>query len=258
MPRTRDKSLIRAILSTDRNWSLYALGDLTPGFFERCEWFQSDGDTPGLLLLYRAYETPVLFGLGDVRPLLVEIANESSFYLQVRPDVPSLLEATYQIAEIKMMWRMILNPSRYQPHQDPEAVRIGPDNGEQVRELFADGDANGEAPDFYSADMLELGCFFGIRDQGSLIAAAGTHLVSQQEGIAAVGCVYTRRDRRGRGLAGRVTSAVIEHLLSQGICTIGLNVKQRNQSAMRIYERLGFEKYCEFCEGIAHCKPDNH
>ena len=48
-----------------------------------------------------------------------------------------------------------------------------------------------------------------------LIAAAGTHVVSPQWGVAAVGNVYTHREYRGQGLAKVVTSAVTAELLQQ-------------------------------------------
>ncbi len=78
---------------------------------------------------------------------------------------------------------------------------------------------------------------------------AGTHLVSRDEGAAAIGNVYTRRDRRGRGLSKRVTSAVLDAL--EGIGTIGLNVRADNPAAIRVYESLGFARHCPFIEALA-------
>ena len=63
--------------------------------------------------------------------------------------------------------------------------------------------------------------------------------------------MYTRRDRRGRGLAGCLTSAVTQELLRMNIPVVGLNVSQRNSAAIRVYERLGFATHCEFVEGPA-------
>jgi len=36
LPVVHDVAVIRAILMRDPAWSVYALGDLAPGFFERC------------------------------------------------------------------------------------------------------------------------------------------------------------------------------------------------------------------------------
>jgi len=82
-----------------------------------------------------------------------------------------------------------------------------------------------------------------------LIAAAGTHLFAPEEGAAAIGNVYTRRDRRGRGLSRIVTSAVLHRL--RHLKTVGLNVRNDNAAAIRVYESLGFVKHCDFFEAIA-------
>jgi predicted GNAT family acetyltransferase len=85
----------------------------------------------------------------------------------------------------------------------------------------------------------------------TLPTAAGTHLVAEAEGVAAVGNVYTRRDRRGRGLAGRLVGAVAAELLRRGVRTVALNVARDNAPAIRVYERVGFVYYCDFVEGLA-------
>jgi hypothetical protein len=61
MPALRDIQAIRALLEADRAWAAYALGDLAPGFFEHCSWFQPRSSGNALALLYRAFEPPVLF-----------------------------------------------------------------------------------------------------------------------------------------------------------------------------------------------------
>lgn len=97
--------------------------------------------------------------------------------------------------------------------------------------------------------MVTDGVYFGVYEQDALVAAAGTHLVSRREGVAAIGNVYTRRDRRGRGLGRRVMSALLGDLT--GIDTIGLNVRVDNQAALRVYESLGFVRHCQFSLALA-------
>jgi predicted GNAT family acetyltransferase len=99
--------------------------------------------------------------------------------------------------------------------------------------------------------MLAEGVYFGVREGSELVAAAGTHLVVPGEGVAAIGNVYTRRDRRGRGLAGRLTGTVAVELVGRGLRTVALNVNQNNATALGVYERLGFVRYCAFVEGLA-------
>jgi hypothetical protein len=73
--------------------------------------------------------------------------------------------------------------------------------------------------------------------------------------LAAIGNVYTRRDRRGLGFGTQVTAAVTAALLRLRLRTVALNVEQNNDTAIRIYERLGFRRYCEYREGVARRAP---
>ena len=75
--------------------------------------------------------------------------------------------------------------------------------------------------------------------------------ITTELGVCTVGNVYTRRDRRRRGLAARVTSGVVQHAIAEAVPTIVLNVSRDNDAARRVYERLGFHCHCEFFEGEA-------
>jgi ribosomal protein S18 acetylase RimI-like enzyme len=254
MPRLTDKAEIRALLETDRSWAAYALGDLCPGFFEHTEWFRAPGGAPALALLYRAFGTPVLFTLGDpeaLRAVLEEIRGEPQFYLSIRPEALPHIRSHWLVRQEEAMWRMILEPARFRPAPDAEAVRLGPADLPALRQLHADGEPASEAPDFFFPSMLEQGVYFGVFEGEELVAAAGTHLVAPSESVAAIGNVYTRRDCRGQGLSRRVTGAVTAELLRRELRTIALNVSQHNAAAIRVYERLGFARYCAFYEGMA-------
>ena len=211
-----------------------------------------------MFLIYNAFHPPVLFALGavsDLMPLLPEIADQPEFYLSVRPEMAAGLQgAGYQLSAEKRMWRMLLDARHYAPLQHG-AVRLRPADADALRQLYEDGEAGGEASTFFGAGMLRHGVFFGIREGAALIAAAGTHVVANDEGVAAIGSVYTRRDRRGRGCARRTTAAVTAELLRRGLHTIALNVREDNAAALRAYEFLGFRRYCEFREAIASKRP---
>ncbi|MGE5571210.1 MAG: GNAT family N-acetyltransferase [Rhodospirillales bacterium] len=250
MPALRDPAAIRSILVSEPQWSVYALGDLAPGFFERSEWFRPPNG-PGLALLFRGFETPVLFTMGApgaVAAMLDEIGGETPFYLHVRPEIVPVIAARQRIVELAEMCRMVLDWKAYRPAPPCDGLaRLSSADLEDLERLYADGLAAGETPHFFYPAMLDEGVFYGVREGRELIAAAGTHLVVPAEGVAAVGNVYTRRDRRGRGLAARTTSAVVNELAG---LTVALNVGIRNEAAIRVYERLGFRRYCNYFEGI--------
>ena len=253
MPAASDRGQIRSLLEKDRPWSLYALGDLEPGYFEHCRCFAASGS---VVLIYRAVDPPVLFALGSLDALLPEIAPQlPQCYLHVRPEALAAIARQFRISWRRDMWRMVLDPASYRPAAPCAAVvRLGPPDLRAVLRLYSEGEPAGEAPDFFFPSMLEQ-VFFGVRQDGELAAVAGTHLVARGESVAAIGNVYTRGDCRGRGLAAACTSAVVDELLRLGIRTVGLNVVQANSAAIRIYERLGFVPHCAFCEGLA-VQPD--
>jgi RimJ/RimL family protein N-acetyltransferase len=261
VPRLTDPAAIRSLLETDRPWAAYALGDLAPGFAEYAEWLaereghgQASGGGPALALLYRAFETPVLVTLGDpqsVARLLDEIKNEPKMYLSIRPEILPLVKARWRVVQETAMWRMIVTPEAFRPASTAGVVRLSVADLPALHRLYADGALSGQAPDFFNAEMLTQGVFFGIYEGEELIASAGTHLVVPVESVAAVGNVYTRRDRRGQGLAARAASAVTAALLEMRLRTVALNVSQRNIPAIRVYERLGYTRYCPFYEGVA-------
>ncbi|MFA5909600.1 MAG: GNAT family N-acetyltransferase [Vicinamibacterales bacterium] len=246
MPRLTDQHDIRAILRRDPVWGVYALGDLAPAMFAKTLWF-----TPDLTLVLRDFGTSILFatGPGSVREALDHVTWP--VHLQVQRDALDEIARHAHVESERPMWRMgWQGPPDRGCHINPgHAVRLGADDVPALQRLYADGDATGEAPDFFFPSMVTAGAFRGIYEDGALAAAAGTHLLSREEGAAAIGNVYTRRDCRGRGLGRLVTSAVVASLA--GIQTVGLNVRADNEPALRLYEALGFVRHCPFYEALA-------
>ncbi len=248
MPRLTDKNDIRTILRSDPVWSVYALGDLAPDMFTKAHWF-----APDLTLVLHDYGTSILFamGTGSVREALDHVTWP--VHLQVQGDALDAVARHATITTTRLMWRMgwsgTAPGSTRQAATRQAATRLRVDAVPALQQLYANGEAAGESPDFFFPSMVTDGVFFGVFEGQTLVAAAGTHLLSPEEGAAAIGNVYTRRDRRGRGLGRLVTSAVLDSLA--GIETIGLNVRADNAAALRVYESLGFVRHCQFREALA-------
>jgi len=151
--------------------------------------------------------------------------------------------------------RKSCNGWSYSPLHHPittnDAVRLGHADLEAVQRLYADGAANNEAPDWFLPEMLTKGVYYGLREGGEIVAVAGTHVVTIDEGVGCLGNIYTRRDRRGQGLSTRVTGAVTAELRNLKLRTVALNVQENNAAAIRVYEKLGFQRYCGYVEAVA-------
>lgn len=96
--------------------------------------------------------------------------------------------------------------------------------------------------------MLDVGPYFGVEEDGSVISSAGVHVYSPRYGVAAIANVATHPGARGRGLATSVTARLCLELI-RDVNHIGLNVAQANAPAIRAYRRAGFEIVAEFHEG---------
>lgn len=245
-----DPDRIRTVLSRDRAWALYLLGDLEPQRFVRGSWWCGDG---AVTLLYRGFDPPVLCAFGDserVQPLLDAMPPVARVYLHVQPEIAALVRRRYAVSAPRPMLRMALAGANYRRIDGGGAERLGGADVASLLALYRDGEATGESPGFFTAEMVDGGVYYGVRQRGELVAAAGTHLVSHSESVAAIGNVYTQRQHRGHGLGALTTSAVADELLAAGIRTVALSVTERNRTAISVYERLGFRLHCRFVEGV--------
>jgi GNAT superfamily N-acetyltransferase len=246
-----DRSRIQAYLEADRLYAAYAIGDLEPGLFEDCEWSGAvvDDRLEALALHYHGLEPPALFVMGSVRGLRVilgQALGPRRVYLTCREEHLAVTREFYTWEQVIPMFRMVLPPASFSPVEG-DCLRLGTTHLAQLAALYALG---GGAVAF-SPSQVRNGVFCGAFADGQLVAAAGTHLVSPTYGVAAVGNVFTHPEYRGLGYGSVTTTAVVAELLARGIRDVVLNVRQENGRAIRLYERLGFERYCAFLEGPA-------
>jgi len=245
-----DRKAICAFLEQDRGYAAYALGDLEPHLSQHCTWYVAEAqDTPqALALLFTGMEPYVLFLMGEgegLEAILDRAPLPQRAYITCRPPALDLVKSTYELTSPDRMWRMILRPEAFRPVQG-DAMRLGAEDCHELTEFYRGrGDTF-----FFRPYQLQQGVYCGVRVDGKLVAAAGTHLVAPSVGLACVGNVFTRADHRGRGYGAATTSAVVAELLSLAL-TVVLNVRRDNVPAIRLYERLGFECYCPFVEGMA-------
>jgi predicted GNAT family acetyltransferase len=82
-----------------------------------------------------------------------------------------------------------------------------------------------------------MGEFFGIRDNGQLVAMAGQRL--RVAGHIEISGICTHPDHLGRGYGAALTYRQIHGILAAGEHPF-LHVRGDNTRAIELYERLGF------------------
>ncbi len=244
--RLEVKEEIYDFLKRDRLYAAYAICDLEPALFGRCEWYASstDGQLTTLCLLFKGLPPDRVFLMGSQEglvPILQGVLKTRTAYLACRPHHLDALSRYYSLHRVEVMHRMVLRPEGFTGVDGP-VHRLGPGHIPRLQDLYRSyGDVA------FAPYQLDQGVFYGIERKDRLVATAGTHLVSRTYHLGIVGNVFTLPEYRGMGYATMCTSAVAEELLSQSLDVV-LNVGQGNEAASKVYHRLGFDVYCSFTE----------
>ena len=278
-----DPNRIREFLLTDRFFADYARGDLDPEHFRFTQWFGTEEDETlcALVMLYNDLNPPIFFAMGEacgIELILDRAIQHSQLSLSIREEHLPLVERFYQAKPVPMLKMALVREDFWAAGQAIEnrTLRAGADRRPAptkespafeieiasrfalamtrldiahmplLEELYSHGGG-----DAFRQRSLELGVFYGVFDNKRLVSVAGTHIVSDQERIAALGNVMTHPDYRGQGLATIATDAVCKELLDRGIELIGLSVSRSNEAAIRVYEKIGFKRHVPFYEGTA-------
>jgi RimJ/RimL family protein N-acetyltransferase len=262
-----DRDQIREFLLADRFFADYALGDLDPAHFPFTEWFGAEEDATlcAIVMLYHDLTPPILFVTGEARgieALLDRVVDPPEIGISIREEHLPIIEKFYRADPIPML-KMALEPASLRarsakqfPRTKGEMVssqkallamtRLDVSHMPLLEELYSHGGG-----DAFRRRSLELGVFYGVFGGEQLVSVAGTHIVSDNERVAALGNVVTHPEYRGRGLATMASNAVCEELLDRGIEMIGLSVSRSNEAAIRVYEKIGFKRHVPFYEGTA-------
>ena len=245
-----DRALLRGFLERDRLYAAYAICDLEDREFGRTRWgVASDGDEVVAVGLEYSGATPQpVFLMGDpegLEAILRDVIRPRAAYLAALPAALPTVEAFYRVDPGPPMVRMWTDRTRFRPY--PATVqRLLPAEIGDLNRLYQLGFAA-----WLPSSAIAEGVYYGLRVNGQLVAAAGTHVISREARLGVVGNVLTHVDYRGRGFATAVTGAVTAELL-RTCDQVVLNVRSDNPPALNAYRRLGYAEYIRFEERLIH------
>jgi ribosomal protein S18 acetylase RimI-like enzyme len=247
---TRDRAMLHEFLDRDRLFAAYAIADTDDTEFDRTRWGVAfdDRSLVATVMEYRGISPQPLFVMGDpdgVAAILRDVIRTRIAYLATKADVVPAVRAYYRVDAPAPMVRMAVDRASFVPVVG-DTARLDQGDTQHLNRLYRLGITS-----YLPQPAVASGIYYGVRRGTRLIAAAGTHVISRQWGIAAVGNVYTDRDYRGQGLAKVVTSAVTAELL-RDVDTVVLNVRADNPPALAVYAALGYRPHVEFEERLVH------
>ena len=247
---TTDRVLLRQFLEQDRLFAAYAICDLDDREFSRTRWGGAFAGTElvAVALEYAGLSPQPLFVMGrndGIEAALRDLVKPRAAYVAALPSALSAVEGSYRVDPGPQMVRMWVDRSTFRPYP-AETRRVLPIEVGELNRLYQLGFVS-----WLGSSAIAAGVYFGIRINGRLVAAAGTHVISATARLAVVGNVLTQLDYRGRGYATATTGAVTAELLR--FCDqVVLNVRADNPPALQAYRRLGYQEHIRFEERLVH------
>jgi ribosomal protein S18 acetylase RimI-like enzyme len=254
-----DRGRIEPVLRRNVFLHIYALGDLDQFFWPFTTWYalEDAGEIRAILLFYTAFETPTLMALGDppyesLHQLLASARRllPPKVYAHLSPGGRAALGPDVIAQTRGPHLKMALRQPKLDVPGLENVERMSAADVADLRALYAVG----YPANWFDPRQIETGHYYGLRVNGELVSAAGPHVYSSGQRVAALGNIVTHPAHRGRGYAAAVTAracAELQHTVDQ----IGLNVKADNAAAIACYTRLGFQPIAEYEEVMLILPP---
>jgi len=167
-----------------------------------------------------------------------------NIHIECAPSAQKIVERYYKITEAYDMVEMAISRDKYKSFKEV-ADKLGDEDLSQINQLLGPYAKN-------NLDKYQVtqGIYYGVKKDNKLVAVAGTHNISEKYEIGTIGNVATDTAYRRQNLAYSCCSRVMQDAFK--VCdTLIVKVDKRKPSAISLYEKLGFKKYCEFFEGFA-------
>jgi ribosomal protein S18 acetylase RimI-like enzyme len=182
--------------------------------------------------------SPIVGFRNPQRPDLAALASVCDpgehFYCDIwSGPAPDGWQIEHEARMLKMVWKAAM------PTDDAaaDAIALRAQHATQAVEL-----ATLTNPGPFGIRTIEMGEYFGYFEDSRLIAMAGERMAAGT--LHEISGICTHPQYRGRGLARRLTSKLVQRQMRRGE-TPFLHVMSANAAARALYEVMGFRTYLE-------------
>jgi ribosomal protein S18 acetylase RimI-like enzyme len=159
-------------------------------------------------------------------------SSESFFFIGEIPIPATSLASAGYIIESRLDCVQMICTGKIQPTTTSMIEELSEVNDEEMLALI-----NKVQPGYYYPRTRLMGDYYGIRNQGRLVAMAGERM--RMDGLTEISAVVTDPAFTGRGYARQLVAHVANKNLLAGIIPF-LHAAATNERAVRLYELLGF------------------
>lgn len=154
--------------------------------------------------------------------------DQNAFFVQAaQVDLPDGLEV---ITRAKVVQMLLVGDVK--PRDEPDFVQLTPNDAPAMLEL-----ATLTKPGPFTLRAGELGAFWGVKQDGALIAMAGQRF--HHTDFGEVSGVCTHPSQQGKGLGRRMTEWMTAKVMARGE-TPFLHTYDTNAGAIHLYEQIGY------------------
>jgi len=209
--------------------------------------YGNDGSLRAHLLIYKGFTMLPLAGRldGEKKPArkLLEFLPSESIVLFCPPSLLNIVKEKFSKAYCYPEYQMYVARNKERLIAPNIAKRLKPDYASQLAELYSSGEPQFTRSEKRCRELLQKQRAYGVI-VGDKLASVAVTVERLPEAWEITG-VFTHPNYRGRGFAAMATSAATEEALKHAN-GVSLYVRSDNLPAIKVYEKLGYEKIDEW------------